>query len=148
MADRSEELKRVPLFSDLNKRQLKRIGSDFRERSFKPGTSVVSQGEMSGIGFFVITAGDASVTVDGREVATLGPGDHFGELALISERTRAATVTAETRLECLEITFWDFRRIAKENPDITWKLLQQVAGLLIDERLGRAQAFVHGSGRV
>ena len=92
--------------------------------------------------------GAASVTVDGREVATLGPGDHFGELALISERTRAATVTAETPLECLEITFWDFRRIAKENPDITWKLLQQVAGLLIDERLGRAQAFVHGSGRV
>ena len=148
MADRSDDLKRVPLFSDLNKRQLKRIGSDFRERSFKPGTSVVRQGEMSGIGFFVITAGDASVTVDGREVATLGPGDHFGELALISERTRAATVTAETRLECLEITFWDFRRIAKDNPDITWKLLQQVAGLLIDERLGRAQAFVHGSGRV
>ena len=148
MADRSEDLKRVPLFSDLNKRQLKRIGSDFRERSFKPGTSVVRQGEMSGIGFFVITAGEASVAVDGRDVATLGPGDHFGELALISERTRAATVTAETRLECLEITFWDFRRIAKANPDITWKLLQQVAGLLIDERLGRAQAFVHGSGRV
>lgn len=148
MADRSEDLKRVPLFSDLNKRQLKRIGSDFRERSFKPGTSVVRQGEMSGIGFFVITAGEASVAVDGRDVATLGPGDHFGELALISERTRAATVTAETRLECLEITFWDFRRIAKDNPDITWKLLQQVAGLLIDERLGRAQAFVHGSGRV
>jgi CRP-like cAMP-binding protein len=148
VADRSEDLKRVPLFSDLNKRQLKRIGSDFRERSFKPGTSVVRQGEMSGIGFFVITAGEASVAVDGRDVATLGPGDHFGELALISERTRAATVTAETRLECLEITFWDFRRIAKDNPDITWKLLQQVAGLLIDERLGRAQAFVHGSGRV
>ncbi len=148
MADRTEELQRVPLFSDLNKRQLKRIGSDFRERSFKPGTSVVRQGEMSGIGFFVITAGEASVTIDGREVARLGPGEHFGELALISERTRAATVTAETRLECLEITFWDFRRIAKTSPDITWKLLQHVAGLLIDERLGRAQAFVQGSGRI
>ena len=148
MADRTDELKRVPLFSDLNQRQLKRVGRDFRERWFKPGTSIVRQGEMSGVGFFIITEGEASVVIDGKEVARLGPGEHFGELALISEGARAATVTAETRLHCLEITFWDFRRIAKENPDITWKLLQQVAGLLIDERLGRAQAFVHGSGRV
>lgn len=148
MADRTGDLRRVPLFNELNQRQLKRVGRDFRERSFKPGTEVVRQGEMSGIGFFVITAGEASVAVDGRDVAKLGPGDHFGELALISQGTRAATVTAETPLECLEITFWDFRRIATTSPDITWKLLQYVAGLLVEERLGRAQAFVHGSGRV
>jgi CRP/FNR family transcriptional regulator, cyclic AMP receptor protein len=146
--DRIDQLKRVPLFADLNQRQLKRVGRDFRDRWFKPGTSIVRQGEMSGIGFFIITKGEASVVVDGREVARLGPGDHFGELALITEGTRAATVTAETRLECLEITFWDFRRIAKTSPDITWKLLQYVVGLLIDERLGRAQAFVQGSGRL
>jgi CRP-like cAMP-binding protein len=54
---------------------------------------------------------------------------------------RTATVTARTPLRCLEITFWDFRRIAKDNPDIAWKLLQYVTGLLIDERLSRAQAF-------
>ena len=96
---------------------------------------------MSGIGFFVITEGVASVRVDGREVATLGPGAHFGELALISEGLRTATVTAVTPLACLEITFWDFRRAAKEIPDITWKLLQYVVDLLVEERLARAQAF-------
>jgi CRP/FNR family transcriptional regulator, cyclic AMP receptor protein len=140
VADRTEQLKKVPLFSDLNQRQLKRIGRDFRERSFKPGTSIVRQGEMSGIGFFIVVDGDASVVVDDREVARLGPGDHFGELALISESTRAATVTAETRLECLELPIWDFRKLAKASPDISWKLLQYVAGLLSAEQAHARQA--------
>jgi CRP-like cAMP-binding protein len=139
--DVTDHLIRVPLFSELNQRQLKRISRDFRERRFKPGTSIVRQNEMSGVGFFIITAGEAAVDVDGREVARLGAGEHFGELALISEGLRSATVTAVTQLECLEITFWDFRRIAKDNPDIAWKLLQYVVGLLIDERLLRAHAF-------
>jgi len=137
----TEQLQAVPLFSELNQRQLKRISRDFRDRRFKAGTSIVRQNEMSGIGFFIITEGEASVLVDGREVASIGPGTHFGELALISESVRTATVTAVTPLRCLEITFWDFRRIAKDNPDIAWKLLQYVSGLLIDERLVRAQAF-------
>ena len=148
MAAPTDQLKRVPLFSDLNQRQLKRVARDFRDRRFKAGTSVVKQGEMSGIGFFIISEGEASVVVDGREVARLGPGDHFGELAVISEGTRSATVTAETPLRCLEITFWDFRKIAKDSPDIAWKLLQYVVGLLIEERLSRAQAFAQGSSRV
>jgi CRP-like cAMP-binding protein len=145
VADVSERLKEVPLFSELNQRQLKRIARDFRDRRFKAGASIVRQNEMSGIGFFIITEGEASVIVDGREVARLGPGEHFGELALISEGLRTATVTASTQLQCLEITFWDFRRIAKDNPDIAWKLMQYVVGLLIDERLARAQAFAQTS---
>jgi CRP-like cAMP-binding protein len=145
VADVIEQLQRVPLFSDLNQRQLKRVSRDFRDRGFKAGTSIVRQGEMSGVGFFIISEGEASVIVDGREVARLGPGEHFGELALISEATRTATVTAETPLRCLEITFWDFRRIAKDNPDIAWKLLQYVVGLLTEERLARAQAFLQMS---
>src|SRR6059058_5112334 len=108
MAAPVDVLRGVPLFGELTQRQLKRLATDFRERRFKEGTSIVRQGEMSGIGFFVITDGVASVEVDGREVATLGPGAHFGELALISEGVRTATVTALTQLSCLEITFWDF----------------------------------------
>jgi CRP-like cAMP-binding protein len=134
-------LQRVPLFAELNQRQLKRLAADFRERRFKEGTPIVRQDEMSGVGFFVITEGVAAVEIDGREVATLGTGDHFGELALISEGVRTATVKAITPLVCLEITFWDFRRVAKANPDITWKLLQYVVDLLVDERLARSRAF-------
>ena len=90
---------------------------------------------MSGVGFFIITEGEASVIgrrERGRAARRRRP---FGELALISEGVRSATVTAVTQLECLEITFWDFRKIAKDNPDIAWKLLQYVVGLLIDERM-------------
>jgi len=87
-----DELRQVPLFSGLSQRQLKQLARGFKEREFRPGTSMVRQGEMSGVGFFVITGGEASVSVDGMEVARLGPGDHFGELALISEQVRSATV--------------------------------------------------------
>jgi CRP-like cAMP-binding protein len=94
----------------------------------------VKQGEMSGIRFFVISEGEASVSVDGREVRRLGPGDHFGEFALISRQVRAATVTAETPLTCQAIDFWDFRSFANDHPEILWKLLEHVVGLVANER--------------
>ncbi len=129
MSEFAEDLRGVGLFSGLSDRQLKKLAGRFRERSFQPGTSVVTEGEMSGVGFFVITAGDAAVSVGGKEVATLSAGDHFGEVALVSEAERTATVTARTELRCLEIPFWDFRDFAHANPDVTWKLLQHVVSL-------------------
>jgi CRP-like cAMP-binding protein len=130
VSDVAENLKRVPLFSELNGRQLKKLGDLFRERSFQAGTSVVQEGTMSGVGFFVVTGGEAVVLVGGKELGTLTTGDHFGELALVSEGERTATVTARTQLQCLEIAFWDFRDFALQNPDVTWKLLQHVVEVL------------------
>ena len=94
MATLADELKQVPLFSGLSQRQLKRLARDFREREIKSGTPVMREGEKSGISFFVIVDGTATVSADGTQVGQLGPGDHFGELALISENVRSATVTA------------------------------------------------------
>ncbi len=133
------ELQQVPLFSGLSQRQLKRLSRLFKERRFAAGKPVVKQGEMSGIRFFVIADGVASVSIDGREVARLGPGDHFGEFALISQQVRAATVTAETPLTCQSIAFWDFRSFAKDNPEILWKLLDHVVGLVAAGREQDAQ---------
>ena len=130
MASLADELKQVPLFSSLSQRQLKRLARDFKKRDLKPGTTMLRQGHMSGVGFFVITEGEAAVSVDGREVARLGRGDYFGELGLISDRARTATVTAATPLRCLELATWDFRRFVKDNSDVSWKLLQHVADLL------------------
>jgi CRP-like cAMP-binding protein len=124
-----DDLKRVPLFAELDNRQLKKLAGRFRERTVGPGTEVTTEGEMSGVGFFVVVSGDAAVTVGGNEVTTLGPGDHFGEVALVSETARTATVTATTELKLLEIPFWDFRDFAHSNPDVTWKLLQHVVAL-------------------
>jgi CRP/FNR family transcriptional regulator, cyclic AMP receptor protein len=130
----TDELKRVPLFSDLSQRQLRGLARHFKERSFRAGAAVVRQEHMSGVDFFVIAEGKATVTVDGREVGRLGPGDHFGELALIGERVRLATVTADTPLRCLSMASWDFRKFVNANPDVAWKLLQYLVNLLSFER--------------
>lgn len=125
-----DDLKRVPLFAELDGRQLKKLAALFRERTVGPGTTVTAEGQMSGVGFFVVGDGEAEVSVGGKAVGTLGPGDHFGELALVSESERTATVTATTDLRLLEIAFWDFRDFAHANPDVTWKLLQHVVALM------------------
>ena len=134
MTSVADNLKRVPLFAGLNSRQLKKLAGQFRERSFQPGTPVVQEGTMSGVGFFVIAEGEAVVSVSGNDVSTLSAGDHFGELALVSEAERRATVTARTQLRCLEIPFWDFREFALQNPDVTWKLLQHVVEVLSNDK--------------
>ena len=138
MASPADELKRVPLFSGLSQRQLKRLSRSFREREIKSGTPIVGEGEKGGVSFFVIVEGTATASVGGDAVRQLGPGDHFGELALISERVRGATVTADEPMRCLVMGFWDFRRFAKENPDVTWKLLQYVVELLAEQQSDRA----------
>jgi CRP-like cAMP-binding protein len=130
MADLTDDLKRVPLFADLERRELKKLAVHFRERLLQPGSTPVQEGTMSGIGFFVLADGEATVSVGGNVVATLKRGDHFGELALVSEGERTATVTATTNLRVLEIPFYDFREFALANPDVTWKLLQHVVALL------------------
>jgi CRP-like cAMP-binding protein len=135
-----DELREVRLFAGLSQRQLRQLARLAKERQFREGVTVVAEGTMSGVGFFIVADGEAIVSVDGEEVARIGPGDHFGELALITEDARTATVTAATRLRCYVIAFWDFRKFARDNPDVAWKLLQHLAGLLTAERERRARA--------
>ena len=130
----AEDLKRVPLFSGLSQRQLRKLAKDFSERRVPAGALLAKQGEMSGVAFFVIAEGEAAVIVDATRVNTIGPGDYFGELAMISQRERMATVEALTPMRCHTIQFWDFRAFAKKNPDVMWKLLQHVAGILLKEQ--------------
>ena len=130
MADAASELARVPLFSGLSKRQLKKLASSFRERTYGPEITIVREGQMSGVGFFVIVEGTAAVSVRGSVVDTIGPGDHFGELAMITRKERGATVTAETTTRCLVISFIDFRHFVQQNGDVAWKLLEHLAFIL------------------
>lgn len=130
MADKSDDLARVPLFAGLSRRQLNRLAERFKERRVPAGTTPVQEGKMSGIGFFVVAEGEAAVSVGGNLVRTLKPGSHFGEIALITEAERTATVTATTDVRMLEIPFYDFRDFTHENPDVMWKLLQHVVAML------------------
>jgi len=133
VASLADDLKRVPLFSELNQRQVRHLARDFKERTFRAGTPIVREDQMSGVDFFVIADGEATVTVKGKEVARLGAGDYFGELALIGERERLSTVTAVTPVRCLSMASWHFRRFINHNPDVAWKLLQHLVDLLSTE---------------
>jgi CRP-like cAMP-binding protein len=127
MADATKDLlKQVPLFSGLSGRELSSISSLLRPRLFPAGSAVVTEGT-GGAGFFVIESGTAHVTVDGKDVRTLGPGDHFGEIALITDSIRTATITADTDLNCYGLAIWEFRPLVESNAGIAWKLLQNVA---------------------
>jgi CRP-like cAMP-binding protein len=116
-------LKRVPLFSDLEGKELQQIANSMKQRTFSAGQEIAVEGE-SGVGFFVIEDGRAKVTIGGEERRMLGPGDYFGEVALISQSARTATVTADTELKTYGMTFWDFRPLVEDTPSIAWKLLQ------------------------
>jgi CRP-like cAMP-binding protein len=94
-----------------------------KQRTFSAGQEIAVEGQ-SGVGFFVIEDGQAKVTVHGDEVRRLGPGDYFGEVALITQGARTATVTADTDLKTYGMTFWDFRPLVEDTPSIAWKLLQ------------------------
>ena len=120
----------VPLLSSLDRKHLESLARDFSERTFPAGSVVVRQGDDHGIGFFVVAEGEGVVTVDGKEVAKVGPGSYFGEIALISDRVRTATVTATTDLRCQVMTLWDFRAFVQGDADVAWKLLQHVGGML------------------
>ena len=125
-----DALARVPMLAGLDRKHLERLARDFTENAFPAGSAVVKQGEERGIGFFVIAEGEASVEVDGKEVNRLGPGDHFGEIALIGDRVRTASVTAVTDLRCLVMTIWEFRAFVQGDADVAWRLLEHLAALI------------------
>jgi CRP/FNR family transcriptional regulator, cyclic AMP receptor protein len=129
-----DSLRAVPLFADLPTRDLKNLAASMNEMSFDVGDAVVSEGT-GGIGFFVILEGQAKVSQEGEERGMLGPGDYFGEMALIDGDNRAASVHAETKLRCAGMTAWHFRPFVKDHPDVAWALLTALT-----KRVRQAQA--------
>ncbi len=123
-------LRNIPLFSGLEDRDLESLADEFNERRFPAGHAVALEGE-GGLVFFVVESGEASVEVHGAEVAKLGAGDSFGEIALIDRRPRTATVTAATDLTCYSLPVFVFRPFVESRPDVAWKLLEAMADRLV-----------------
>ena len=124
-------LQRVDLFTGMDRRQTEQIARLLKERRFRASETVIMQGS-GGAAFFIINAGTAIVSSNGVELARLGPGECFGELALIDGGPRSATVTAATDLVCYGLTFWEFRPLIERNGAIGWKLLEVLARRLRD----------------
>ena len=128
-----EVLQRVPLFADLSKHEVRQIARLFKERRFAAGETVIQEGS-GGAAFYVIDSGEATVSIHGKMDTTLKPADYFGEIAMIDEGTRMATITATSDLVCYGLTYWDFRPVVEANGVIGWKLLQRMAKMLREAR--------------
>ena len=121
-----EALREVPLFAALQESDLEELCQQLYERHYPEGSEVTTEGS-TGAGFFVIVEGNADVSVGGEHRATLGPGDHFGEIALIDDGIRSASIVAATDLLCFAMTPWEFRPFVEEHPSVAWTLLETLA---------------------
>ena len=131
MAAPIELLRQVPLFQSLTSDQLETLSRSFKDRTFSAGSAVTTEGQ-GGVGFFVIEDGGATVSVGGEERRKLGAGDWFGELALIDDSPRSATIVADSDLKCWGLTSWEFRPLVEQNASIAWAMLQTMAKRLRD----------------
>jgi CRP-like cAMP-binding protein len=136
MADEKlEQLRRVPLFAGLGKRDLEELGSLADEVDVADGRVLTRQGE-TGHEFFVVLDGGVNVDVDGRPVASLGKGDFLGEIALIDGKPRTATATAVGPTRLLVIGHREFHRLMDDFPTVKTCVLQALA-----ERVRRIEPF-------
>jgi len=122
-----EALAAVPLFSQLTRKDLSRMGRAIVERKYKTGETIVKEGEQA-VAFFMITKGKVEVisgagTKKSVVLATSGSGDVFGEMSLLDGMPRNATVKATTDTECLVLSRWDFIAELRTNPHIAVAML-------------------------
>ncbi|HEX9268733.1 MAG TPA: cyclic nucleotide-binding domain-containing protein [Candidatus Limnocylindria bacterium] len=136
-ADNIEFLKHVPLFADLDRRDLEAIANAAVEQSYTAGQDIVRQGD-TGVGAFIIRSGRAETlqewSGEQRRIGELRSGDFFGEMALLDEFPRSATVRAIEPTTCLGIQRWHFRGILQSHPAIAVALLP-----VLSRRLRRAE---------
>ena len=121
-----ELIRGVPLFAETDEKFLDRLAEEFNPRTFAPGDLMAEEGER-GRTLFVIESGEATVLVHGDEVRKLGPGDFFGELALVDRAARSATVRADTSVRGYQLPVFSFRPIVESHPEMTWALLEALA---------------------
>lgn len=123
-------LRSVPLFSQCTPAELEQISAICDEVDFQAGKRLIVEGQDAVSEFFVIVEGQATVTRGGQEVSTLGPGDWAGEIALISDTPRTASVTAATTIVVLVITRGAFGALLRDSPSIAQKVLASVGARL------------------
>ena len=129
--ERIRFLAKVPLFQGLKERQLNRLGSRFVKRDYKAGQDIVTQGK-GGAGLFIIVSGAAEairVRADGSKavVNTFGSTDFFGELALLDDEPRTASVVATEDTQCLVLSQWEFFGALREDAEMGIEILQEIA---------------------
>jgi CRP-like cAMP-binding protein len=123
------DLKTIWLFSSCTASELRKIRSSLDEVEVPAGKVLVEEGRI-GMEFFIIVSGVAAVTREGKKVATLGPGGHFGELALLDRRPRSASIVSETEMDLLVLSQRQFNSLLTSVPTISRKMLAAMASRL------------------
>jgi voltage-gated potassium channel len=126
----NEYLKRVPLFRDLDNRELDAVGAVVTDLRFNAGQVLIRQGD-SAHEMFIVTVGELTVTRDGEHIADIGPGSFAGEMAVLARAQRNSTVTAKTDVEVLHIDGRSLQTLFADVPEIAVKMLPIVAGRVI-----------------
>ena len=121
-----EMIKQVPLFERCSKKNLQQVASITDEIDVAAGRALTREGR-AGHEFFVLIDGTAEVTQNGKRIATLGPGDFFGEIALVSRVPRTATVTTTSPATALVISAHDFRSLVDRSPAVALQVLEAIA---------------------
>jgi branched-chain amino acid transport system substrate-binding protein len=136
MPSASETVDLCPLFSSLGAKDRAKIAAEMRERRYDAGGTMTSE-DQGGVAFFVIAEGEATVSVAGRgAVKRLGPGDYFGEMALITGHTRSAAIVADTDVQCWALSQWHFKPTVVEHPEVAWALLEVLAQRVAETQVG------------
>jgi len=125
MSSPEELLGRVPIFSELKQKDLRRLANEVHELRFAAGTHLTDD-DTFGSTFFVVADGTVDVSVKGQPVRSLGPGDYFGEMSLVDRHDRSATVVAQTDVTCLVLSRPVFRPFAHDHPEVAWALLEMM----------------------
>jgi CRP/FNR family transcriptional regulator, cyclic AMP receptor protein len=125
-----EALRRAPLFEGLSKKELATLAGVTEDLSVEPGAVLCREGKI-GHEFFVIVDGDAEVVQTGKRIGALGAGDFVGEIALLTDQRRTATVTATTPLRCFILTRAHFRQVLEESPAVQRKVMGALADRLV-----------------
>ena len=127
MAVALEALARIPLFPSLSKRDLGRIRKGMLDYHYPAGRTIVREGDR-GETLFVVLVGNARVVRGGRTLARLGPGDFFGEIAVLDKRPRTASVIADSEVRCLVLHREELRKVLADQPRAAWNMLAELAG--------------------
>jgi CRP-like cAMP-binding protein len=120
-----QQLASVPLLATLESRTRKRLADVGKRRSYGPGDAIVRQGT-TGTALYIILSGRAGVEVGDERVAELSTGDFFGELALIEEHPRTASVVALEPTDCLLFPAWEFTALLNEHPEVAVPIMREL----------------------
>jgi len=121
-----EGLKASHLFSDLSEKKLAEVGRHFKEITHPAGHRLMTQGT-SGIGFMVLLEGEVELTTPEGKVSTMGPGDHFGEMALLDHMGRSADITTKTDVTLAALPEWGFKSFLISHPEVCYRLLESMS---------------------